>query len=430
MKKLIASVIALLVGACPAFANTIYFEGFEAGSDALIRTSQGSVSYQNGTALSGVYSLRVANTSSATMYAGFTKLAAGGTHQSQTTGIGSTSFVKFDFQYHTKPIVTPTEFMGCYNGTSSASTDMLVLKLTLAGTIAVYNSTGALVTTGVTVLSADTKYRIDVNCTDGAAGAYEVKINGVSEVSGTTNQDVAGFVGIITFGQGQTDVGAETVDYFYDDIVINDATYTSYPKITALYAIANGGTAQWTSGTNSSDFAEVDDPAGASDVDTTYIKNPAAGGEVHLVSFQSTTTGGITGAIGAVKGLARIREDTSVTSSSYMRLKSSGTNSDTTGTNRSTAYGTLGIMTATDPNTATAWTSGGVDAVQVGVIETNAVADRCTRIMLEIMWDGTTPPTATATITPQPTKTPIWARNPGGNQIGGHKITHHGSIWE
>lgn len=38
--------------------------------------------------------------------------------------------------------------------------------------------------------------------------------------------------------------------------------------------------------------------------------------------------------------------------------------------------------------------------------------------------------TATATITPQPTKTPIWARNAGGNQIGGHKITHHGSIWE
>lgn len=430
MRKIILTLIVLLISARQVLANTIYFDGFESGSDSLIRTSQGAVSYQNGTALSGAYSLRIANTSSSTMYVGFTKLATSGTHQSQTTGIGSASYVKFDFQYHTKPTVTPTEFMGCYNGTSSNATDMLVLKLTLAGTIAVYNSAGTLVTTGATALAADTKYRIDVKCSDGASGAYEVKINNVSEVSGTTNQDVAGFVGIVTFGQGQTDVGAETIDYFYDDIVINDSTYTSYPKITALYPIANGGTAQWTSGTNSSDFAEVDDPAGASDVDTTYIKNPAAGGEVHLVSFQSTTTGGITGAIGAVKALTRIREDTSVTSSSYMRIKSSSTNSDTTGVNRSTAYGTLGIMTATDPNTSSAWTSGGVDAVQVGVIETNAVADRCTRIMLEIMWDGTTPPTATATITPQPTKTPIWARNAGGNQIGGHKITHHGSIWE
>lgn len=42
----------------------------------------------------------------------------------------------------------------------------------------------------------------------------------------------------------------------------------------------------------------------------------------------------------------------------------------------------------------------------------------------------TTPTISTATSTPQPTKTPIWARNAGGNQIGGHKITHHGSIWE
>lgn len=439
MKKLIAGAIALLVMACPAFATTLFFEGFEAGSNGSYATSGGALSWQQGTVLSGGTSLEVSNTSSAVKYIAYTKMSANGNQQSTSTGIGATTYVKFDFQYHTKPVTTPIEFAGCYSGAINASNDMLLLKLTNAGRIALFDSTGSVIEAAgpQTVLSADTKYKIEMRCSDGAAGAYEVRINGVQEEAGTANQGAAGFVGAVTFGQGVAEA-AEVVDFFYDDVVINDSVYTSYPKITALYAIANGGTAQWTAGTNASNYAEVDDPTGTGDADTTYIKNAGAGGgETHLVSFQSTTTGNITGAIGGVSLLVNLREDVSVTSASYARLRSASTNSDTTPTNKSTAgvYFQTVLIATTDPATGSAWTSGGVDAVQGGVVEDNAVSDRCTRILIQVMWDGLLPPTATPTptitptATPWPTLTPLWARNVGGNQIGGHKITRKGSIW-
>jgi hypothetical protein len=99
---------------------------------------------------------------------------------------------------------------------------------------------------------------------------------------------------------------------------------------------SNGSTAQWTSGTGSSDYAEVDEIP--TDDDTTYIASSGSANQTHLVGLASAATAGISGNIFSAKGWLRVREGTSGTSANLLRIRAGGSNSDTGTTNETTSY--------------------------------------------------------------------------------------------
>ena len=106
-----------------------------------------------------------------------------------------------------------------------------------------------------------------------------------------------------------------------------------------------------------------------------------------LFDFETSASAGISGTINAVKAVTRVRENTAVTSAIAVRIRSNITNSDSGNLDGSTTTVTQSRVLTTDPDTAVAWTTGGLDAVEAGSVEANAVATRnsSTLIMVDFV---------------------------------------------
>jgi len=85
---------------------------------------------------------------------------------------------------------------------------------------------------------------------------------------------------------------------------------------------------------------------------------------------------GISGTIRAVRPLLLARLDATGTSAFSMRTRSGTTNSDLSTNALTTGGAYLSTVYATDPDTAAVWTTSGIDALEVGGIETAAVSTR------------------------------------------------------
>lgn len=223
---------------------------------------------------------------------------------------------------------------------------------------------------GATALSANTWYRIGVKIVTGATDSFEVWINGVLELSGNFTGGTRNFARLI-FGTQKT--VAVAVNYFWGDWVLDTAQFWGDPKVYTIKPTANGTTAQWTAGTGASDYTQVDEiPAN----DTDYIKCSTAGSQRHLVALEDSATVGITGTIGAVKAWVRLAEDTTVTSAQSITFRSNSTNYDSTGVNGTTTVANRYQIRTVDPNSGVAFTLANIDALEIGVLEANAVASR------------------------------------------------------
>lgn len=284
------------------------------------------------------------------------------------------SYVQFWFRYATKPSSNDEEIMTITPG--AGGTHKIGLRLDSSGVLKLYDNALSLIATGTTVLSQDTWYKLEVSCgTSATVGPYELKINDVSEFSGTGNTS-ANTAGAINLGK-VTDRNSNSVDFFYDDFVYSDSAFISGDiAVKELIPDADGSTMSWSAGTGSSNYLEVDESPTRSDAD--YVQSlTGAGAKVALFDLSSTTTEGISGTMLAFKGLIATRENTSVTSATNIRVRSNTTNSDSSTRNGSTAVASQTRLLENDPDTGTAWTTGGLDAVEVGAVENNSVAVRC-----------------------------------------------------
>ena len=349
----------------------VYFTGFEAGSAEPFYGASGTYSIQSTTKKSGTYAFKSNPTTTGVGYFNTWGLLSNGVFPNN---LPVTSYTKFDFYYVTKP-ASNDEQIFCIRDYSTGNYKLEV-RLTSTGVIKVYDKDLLLVATGTTVLSANTWYRIEVKGGNGTSVAYEVKINGASEVSGTCNQLASNSAGV-NFGK-QANRNSNSVEFYYDNVVVDDAAYPGDCVVTPIFPTGNGGTAQWTGGTGSSNYLEVDEVP--PDSDTTYIRASGSAGDVHLVTLQSTATAGITGTVKSFKAMAYVRENTPVTSATKVRIKSGASSSDTSGYDYSTSYLWIQNIANTDPNTSAAWTLSGIDNVQIGVVESNAVQTRCSAI--------------------------------------------------
>jgi len=307
----------------------------------------------------GNYSLRVnATTSSVANYRAYIPDSVGGIGNGNIT----TSYSRFYFRYATKP-ASGFESFFTVEGPSSAV--KIYLALTSTGTIKVGDFAGTK-TDGATVLSQNTWYRIEVMCGTGTSNAsWAVKVNGNPECSSSTANCNSATTATVLFGKW-VDISSQTIDYYFDDFAISDSGYIGAGHVNMILPSGDASLTNWTGS-----YTDVDETT--TDDDTTYVSSSTAGAKAY---FDMSNLAG-SGTFNALKAIVRVR-NTGSSNNAAVTLKSGATESSTSGVDVGSSYLNLYKVFATDPDTSSAWTLSGINAVQIGPKINTAVATRCT----------------------------------------------------
>ena len=290
----------------------------------------------------------------------------------------ATMYVTFYFRYTTKPISNNEEFFQV----SDNAGYQLSGRITSGGKVQLYGSGGTtqLGSDGATTLVADTWYKISIRSGSGSATSiYELYIDGVLELSGTHSAIASPSNNRFVVGCN-TDRNSQDMDMYFDDVLCSDSGFpdgdvTKNIEIVAIHPTANGTSMSWSAGTGASDYQEVDE---VEFDDTKYVMTPSSGTNPNtaLFAMEDSATVGISGTILAMKSIILTRENAANVSAKFIRVKSGATNSDSSTFNGSTQVVGQGRILELNPNTATAWTTSTIDAVEIGAVENNNVAVR------------------------------------------------------
>lgn len=381
--------------------------GFESGASGEVQTVGGTASIGTGTVRTGTYSLRCNPTTTATGYINIGKASAAGI-------LGNfadvTLYTGFAFRAATLPAANSEPVYTNYGSLADLKAE---LRITSGGLLAHYNAAGTLVATGSNALSAGTWYYIEYMATNSATGAYEAKINGVSEFSGTSNNGTGNTV-FTAHGKG-TNRNGQTVDFFYDDIYVSNTGFKGsqyhIPEVRILLPNGAGASAGWTNGTGTT-FAEADEVPPESDgADATYIQTTASDDTYHTFAVESTATKSVTGDVDGLAGYVWAKTlSTSGTNLVAPRIRNAGSNTDATQAEMTTGYRGHHVMAETDPATGTAWTLSGIDTAEIGMMcAAIAQAQRFSAAYIFVLARPDTTPSAavTGTITPTATEADI-----------------------
>lgn len=338
--------------------------GFESGSTLEMGggTVVGTASVQSTVKRSGTYAARCNPTTTGTGYfrllAQTAALNAFGYNTALATYFNcATITIRFYMRIATLPSSGSETIL--YANDINDLNEKLELRVNSTGTISIYNSTGTtLVATGATALSTGTWYRIELQAAGSTSAAYELRINGVTELSGTGANFRAGNWGYVFLGK-VFNRNSQSVDYYFDDVCIrDDSTWPGEGQGVLLPVDGPGSSTAWT-GT----YTDVDEVP--NDGDTTVITSSTTG-QVETVTFQDTGTAGINGTINGV--LVAALAKTSSSRQMALRTISGGTTNNTSDTAHTTSYLQRMRLFPTDPNTSAAWALSAVDAVEAGVI--------------------------------------------------------------
>lgn len=369
---------------------TVNFCGWETGDVREAAVNSGTVSVQTSVARNGGYALKSNPTTTGTGFHQFDGLNADGTSSGTDASI-VTSYVRFYFQYTTKPASNDEPIIRI--GTSAAGRKLIV-RLNSAGNLAAYDAANALLATGTTVLASGVWYRIEIKCgTSATVGAYEAKIDGASEFSGTGNLSATN-AGSVRLGK-ETDANGNTVVFYYDDFLWSDSAYPGNGQCVRMVPNGAGASSQWTATGAATDWQATNEVPHNSD--TSYISDSNSGDVDVMTMTASGTIAGDT--INSVKVLA-IAKVPVTPGNIIVRCRSGATNSDTTGAATTTSYVTYAKLFNTDPNTGSGWTSANVNLLQAGVVQNSANVDRVTAVYAMVDFLPTTTPARTTTDAP------------------------------
>lgn len=289
----------------------------------------------------------------------------------------------------------------------------VTLRLTSAGIVKLYKGdlfgTQSLVATGTTSLSTGSYYRIDFKMGTGGSAAYELKINGAAEFSGTTALSTATTWLYCQIGKTINRNG-RSVDYYWDDLAWRDDDWVGAGEVRAIRPNGAGTESTgWASGTGST-YAEVDEVT--PDGDSTYLKSIAAG-DVRNFTLEDSSTAGITGTVGVVKFCAITRNEGGAPSGHVRWGKTSISASTSTSTAAFPAsYGLIAGISSTWTTTAD------VDALILGVAQVGtSLAARCTALYAMVWSTGQ----INTTVTPGAASLTLTAYTP--SSVVGTKLT-------
>lgn len=358
--------------------SILYFTGFEQGNT---RTTNGSDDYQPPTAggsvssdvaKTGTYSYKIVKSTTETPNIRIPTTYADNGVVSVAAGNFSTLCIEFDFYYTTKPSSNYEEICNLlHTGTQATA---IFIAIDSSGQLALYNNLGGspVLLGSSSALSSSTWYKIGLKVIAGASGSYLLEIDDTSAISGSWT-DTTNFLNYLL--GARVNRNSQAVTAYFDNVVVNDTDLNDGElRVVVLKPNANGSTMTWTGGTGGSDYQEVDEIPIS---DTDYVSSPNSGNpNTALFNLESSATGGVSGTILSFKAVIMTRENTSSTSATIITVKSGATSSSSTTFNGTTStQGRVRILN-TDPNTSSAWTSSGIDAVEIGGIENNAVITR------------------------------------------------------
>ncbi len=379
------------------------FTGFEAGTNANQGNggyetqpfAGGACSYDTGTVRTGTYSLKIDKV--LTDFGGVRLPSTFNSDGTVTVSSGSFAdlYIQSYFRYSVAPTLLYEEIIEVI-GTDG--TPIAALCFDNAGKLSIYNYNGAIfvqVAIGATVLSTNTWYKINLKITAGGSGAYELKIDEAAELSGSnswtnTNNCMNSIIG------ASRDINGQSMTVFFDDCIMSDSSFiTTDYGVKVIKPNANGSTMSWTAGGSPQDYTQVDDiPRG--DVTSAFVLSPTTGNpNVALFDMEDCATVGITGTIHSLRAVTQMREASSGTSASKIRVHSGATDSDSSTRNGTTTATGQNRLLNTDPDTGVAWTLSGIDAVEIGAVENNAIGTRLGNAMGYVLYS----PAAAATNT-------------------------------
>ena len=213
------------------------FCGFEGGvNDSCAGGgSAGTLSYNTSIKKSGSYSLRTNPTTSAT---GIRRIQKHIQDNTSTSPEWNVAMVRTTIAFYiaTLPASSNEEF---FQVCDTAGTPMLFLRISSTGFISAYDASVTLIaTSAVAALATSIWYTIEVECNKGAAGNYEVRVNGVTHLSGAANQGTVN-CGSVRVGKANNR-NSQSVDFYFDDFAADDADWLGNVSVVGLSPISAG----------------------------------------------------------------------------------------------------------------------------------------------------------------------------------------------
>jgi hypothetical protein len=162
-----------------------------------------------------------------------------------------------------------------------------------------YDSTGTLVATGTTTLNSGQVYAISAIIGTGSAAAWEIRLNGSVEISGTTNLG-SNNNGSLKLGGN----GAYTTTYYYDDVAINSQAYPGPVPTGTVQFVVDGS--PYGSPVQLSDGMATSTPTSRLSVGTHTVVASYSGDSMYAASTGSLSGGQIINPAGAAVPPARL----------------------------------------------------------------------------------------------------------------------------
>lgn len=338
-------------------ATVLQMIGFESGVTAEAATTAGTIQITNADFHSGGYSLRVYPTTTGTGTYGIEFDDATG----EQAGDFETAdlYLSYWFWVDVCPASGRERTLSALNDVSS---NAFLIYMNDDCTLSFAPSDGFNDDVSP-ALSLSTWYHIEI-FVDISADTYSWSINDTTVSSGSATMSGSRFARL-NFGK-TANTNGNTVDFFYDDIIIDDAAFHDNSAVIVATVPNNNGTyTGWNGGTGASDYTQVDDVP--SDGNTSYVATSTPQAKISF-AMTDTSTIGVTGTVEAVKASSFIAEGLTTANTRYQALTISGSTESTTtdSTSLTTSYSTRSQLFLTDPDTSSAWTLSGVDGIQVG----------------------------------------------------------------
>lgn len=323
--------------------------------------------------VSGSYALRSNPTTTAVGRVHLPKHGANGNFTDYNV---ATTYWRVWFRVATLP-ATGEPFMSLVDTSNNVKIE---LRMNSTGNILAYDSTITLIATGSTTLTLNSWYRIEVKCGTGASAAYELKIDGNVEFTGSAN--VGGTnAGHVRLGK-TTNRNGDSVDFYYASFCASDSAYPGFGFVRFLTPAGDGAGTDFTASAGSKYDCVNDWPHNS---DTDYISDSTTG-HAYTATCISCAQAGIfliSGSVNTVETIAAVRA--TVAFGVKVRLISGATTDDTTENTLGSSYVGRCKLYDTDPNTGAAWTTAALNAVEVGLVTgSGASVLRCTALGIAV----------------------------------------------
>lgn len=250
------------------------------------------------------------------------------------------------------------------------------------------SSSGLIGSVGSSVLGAGWVFvEANLNIVGGGgtgADTYEVRVSGVTELSGSGNFSSAGGIPQeAAFGK-LGNLNSQSVVYNFDSPYVSDSAFLGPGNCHVVVPTGNSATNTGWTATAGNKWECIDElPPSDSDAITS---GTSAGNQIYSATHASAATLGIGSQIVAVEVAARVREVSSTSTQGGIGIRSGSNTLETAADWGSTTVVSRGVRYETDPNTSVAWTVAGLDAAEPLVYRSSADTSniRCSGLLMYV----------------------------------------------